>query len=64
MFKIVTLEVGAEDEIYAFINKHLKPLPKNNDGTINKNARGFQHNDVDALRHAYVSGIYTMMWML
>lgn len=60
MFKIWTLEEKAEDEVYAFIDKHLKPLPKNNNGTINKEAKGFQHNDVDALRHAYVSGVYTM----
>ena len=60
MFKILTLEKEAENEIYAFVDKQLRPLPKNNDGTINKEAEGFQHNDVDALRHAYVSGVYTM----
>ena len=60
MLDILTLETKAEDEIYTLIDKHLKPLPKNADGTINKEAKGFQHNDVDALRHAYVSGVYTM----
>ena len=57
---LLTLEDKAEDEVYALIDKHLRPLPKNSDGTINKEAKGFQHNDVDALRHAYVSGVYTM----
>ena len=54
------LDIKAEDEVYTLIEKYLKPLPKNSDGTINKNTQGFQHNDVDALRHAYVSGVYTM----
>lgn len=57
---ILNLEDKAEDEVYALIDRHLRPLPKNSDGTINKEAKGFQHNDVDALRHAYVSGVYTM----
>ena len=55
-----TLEDEAENEVYALIDKHLRPLPKKKDGTIDKNAEGFQHNDVDALRHAYVSGVFTM----
>ena len=57
---IIDLEEEAENEVYAFIDKYLRPLPKKNDGTIDKDAKGFQHNDVDALRHAYVSGVYTM----
>ena len=55
-----SLEDEAEREVYILIDKHLRALPKNNDGIINKEAKGFQHNDVDALRHAYVSGVYTM----
>ncbi len=55
-----TLSDRTENELYILIDKHLRPLPKNSDGTINTEAKGFQHNDVDALRHAYVSGIYTM----
>ena len=38
---ILSLEDKAEDEIYDLIDKHLKPLPKNNDGAINKEAKGF-----------------------
>ena len=62
VFKINSLRHEAENEINSFIDKNLKPLPKNKDGSINKEARGFQHNDVDALRHAYVSGVYTMRY--
>ena len=53
-----TLENEVTDEIYILIDKHLKPLPKNPDGSIDKEADGFQHNDVDALRHAYASGVF------
>ena len=56
----LTLENEAEREVYILIDKHLRTLPKNKDGTINTEAKGFQHNDVDALRHAYVSGVFTM----
>ena len=58
----LTLENEVADEIYALIDKHLKPLPKNSDGSINKESKGFQHNDVDALRHAYASGVFTMKY--
>lgn len=58
--KFLKLSDTAEDEVYALIDKHVRPLPKKADGTIDKEAGGFQHNDVDALRHAYVSGVYTM----
>jgi hypothetical protein len=37
----------------------LRKLPKNQDGTINEFSEGFDDNDVDALRHAYVSGVFT-----
>ena len=58
--KPFTLADEAEDEVYILIDKYLRTLPKKKDGTIDKEADGFQHNDVDALRHAYVSGVYTM----
>jgi hypothetical protein len=49
----------ATNEIYQLIDTHLKKLPKNSDGTINEFTSDFQDNDVDALRHAYVSGVFT-----
>ncbi|MFN8369571.1 MAG: hypothetical protein U0T83_02975 [Bacteriovoracaceae bacterium] len=54
-----TLHEEAKKEIYLFIDKYFKKLPKNPDGTINDLAAGFDDNDIDALRHAYVSGIFT-----
>ena len=53
------LEAEAKKEIYKFIDKNLRTLPKNEDGSFNELAEGFHDNDVDALRHAYVSGIFT-----
>ena len=49
----------AEREVYEYFDKHIRALPKNSDGTVNTSARGFHDNDVDAFRHAYVSGVFT-----
>lgn len=55
----LALESEAKKEVYKLIDKHLRKLPKNQDGTINEFSEGFDDNDVDALRHAYVSGVFT-----
>lgn len=47
-------------EVYKFIDSQYKPMPKNSDGSIDEYAKGLGNNDIDALRHAYVSGRYTM----
>lgn len=47
-------------EAYIYFDAHVRPLPKKPDGTIDTLQRGFQGNDVDAFRHAYVSGVFTM----
>lgn len=60
MFKIYTLKNKSKLEIYEHIDKKLRKLPRNEDGSFNEFSNGFQDNDVDALRHAYVSGVYTM----
>lgn len=49
----------AEMEGYLYFDKYIRNLPKNPDGTINTLASGFADNDVDAFRHAYVSGVFT-----
>lgn len=36
----------AEMEAYQFFDKHIRSLPKNADGSINKLASGFADNDV------------------
>jgi len=53
------LKKEAKYEAYNLIDKHIRKLPKNSDGTFNEFAEGFNDNDVDALRHAYSSGVFT-----
>ena len=60
MVKIYTLKDEAKIEAYEFIEKYLRKLPKYEDGSFNELTDEFGDNDVDALRHAYVSGVYAM----
>lgn len=53
------LKKETKHEAYNLIDKYFKKLPKNNDGTFNELADDFNDNDVDALRHAYCSGVFT-----
>ncbi|MFA6238825.1 MAG: hypothetical protein WC635_15925 [Bacteriovorax sp.] len=46
-------------EVYNFIDKYYKKLPRNKDGRIDGIGKDFLDNDVDALRHAYASGVFT-----
>jgi hypothetical protein len=47
-------------EGYVFFDAHVRPLPKKADGTIDTLKPGFQDNDVDTFRHAYVSGLFAL----
>lgn len=49
----------ARDEAYEYFDENIRKLPKNPDGTINTSGRELYDNDVDAFRHAYVSGVFT-----
>lgn len=49
----------ARDEAYSYFDRRIRPLPKRPDGEIDVLAPGFDDNDVDAFRHAYVSGVFT-----
>lgn len=53
------LKNEAESEGYIYFDVHIRPLPKKSDGSIDTMQPGFRDNDVDAFRHAYVSGIFT-----
>jgi hypothetical protein len=57
--RILELMFEARKEIYQYIDAYYKPMPKKSDGTIDEYARGLANNDIDALRHSYVSGEYT-----
>lgn len=56
------LKDEAELEVYRLIDEKYRNLPKGKDGSIDSTAWGFQDNDIDALRHAYVSGVYTQSY--
>lgn len=58
--RIIFLMKESRLEVYQFIDKHYKTMPKKEDGSIDQYARGLANNDIDALRHSYVSGVYTM----
>ncbi len=50
----------AKLEAYDYFDKNIRKLPKTVDGKIDVSAAGLQDNDVDAFRHAYVSGVFTV----
>lgn len=52
------LSKEAEAEAYEFFDKNIRRLPRDGTGKIDFSRGGFQHNDVDAFRHAYVSGVF------
>lgn len=58
--RILTLMFEARLEVYQFIDAQYRPMPKTPDGAIDEYATGLGNNDIDALRHSYVSGKYTM----
>jgi hypothetical protein len=53
------LKDEAQAEAYEYFDRCIRKLPKSPDGKIDSTASGFQDNDVDAFRHAYVSGVFT-----
>lgn len=53
-----TLRAESQAEVYIYIDKYYKKLPKV-DGRITGIGSEFLDNDVDALRHSYASGVFT-----
>lgn len=58
--KIYTLKDEALIDLYKRLDKDLRPMPKKADGSIDTYGLGLEDNDVDALRHAFISGVYTI----
>ena len=58
-FYLRGLSDKAEEESYQYFDKHIRPLPKRDDGTFDTANSIFADSDVDAFRHAYVSGVFT-----
>lgn len=59
MSNFYTLKSEAEKESYEYFDKNIRNLIKNKNGEVDNMASGLVDNDVDAFRHAYVSGRYT-----
>jgi hypothetical protein len=60
ILKIYHLKNEALIDLYKRLDKDLRPLPKKPDGSINPYGPGLEDNDIDALRHAYISGVYSI----
>ena len=58
----LTLKNESRDEAYQYFDKNIWPLPKDKKGKINPTAHGLENNDIDAFRHAYVSGVFTIVY--
>lgn len=58
MSNIFSLKHDAEKEAYKFFDENIRRLKKNQTGEVDNKALGLVDNDVDAFRHAYVSGRY------
>jgi hypothetical protein len=58
--KIWDLKAEARDELYLLIDKHYKKMPRNSDGSIRSSDPSYNDNDIDSLRHSYVSAVYVI----
>lgn len=58
--KIWDLRAEARDELYLLIDKHYKKMPRNSDGSIRSSDPSYNDNDIDSLRHSYVSAVYVI----
>ncbi len=58
--KIYTLKNEAQTQLYEWFDKEVRPLTKKANGSFDPYGEGLVDNDVDALRHAFISGVYTI----
>jgi hypothetical protein len=54
------LFVEARDEAYLYFDGNIRKLARSSSGEIDPSAVGLVDNEVDAFRHAYVSGVFTL----
>lgn len=60
ILKIYHLKNEALLDLNKRLDKDLRPMPKKPDGSFDPYGLGLEDNDVDALRHAFISGVYTI----
>jgi hypothetical protein len=58
--RIYTLKDEAQSQLYEWFDKEVRSLPKDKNGKVDPMGDGLVDNDVDAMRHAFVSGVYTL----
>jgi hypothetical protein len=51
----------ARKEAYVYFDANVRRLPRDKDGKMKMFGIGFDDNDVDAFRHAYISGVFTQV---
>lgn len=56
---ILSLKSICEKESYDLFDKYIRKLPRKSDGSYDLSSGEFYDNDVDAVRHAYASGVFT-----
>lgn len=62
MNPLKALKDEACSEAYEYFDKNVRVLQKLPNGKVDPTARGLEDNDVDAFRHAYVSGAFTQQY--
>ncbi len=60
MKNVFQIRGQALQDAYQYFDHHIRPLPKTEGQQFDEGGGDFTDNDVDAFRHAYVSGIFTM----
>lgn len=61
-FRPDLLLIEARDEAYEYFDKNIRSLNKDSNGKLDATAHGLVDNDIDAFRHAYVSGVFTQVY--
>ncbi len=56
------LKHEAAEEGYEYFHRNIRPLSCLPNGKVDPKAKGLEDNDVDAFRHAYVSGVFTQIY--
>lgn len=56
---ILGLKSTCEIESYEFADRFIRKLPRKSDGSFDLSSGEFYDNDIDAIRHAYASGVFT-----
>ncbi len=56
---ILGLKATCENESYEFADRFIRKLPRKSDGSFDLSSGEFYDNDIDAIRHAYTSGLFT-----